>query len=71
MLFLCFGEFMLAGLGVQGVVEVIGIVGIQRRVQAGQTGVGNGTGGQSHVGIGVEGTVDLQILHSQRISFAA
>ena len=58
------GEGMGAGGRIQNIVIVIGVRGIQSSFQTGKTGVGNGTGGKTHVGVSVVGMVDLQIFRT-------
>jgi len=44
------------------VIHVVGIIGVKGRVDRGEAGIGNRSGGQATVFTGVVGAVDLQII---------
>ncbi len=56
---------MAAQSGIKHIEIVVGIRGVQSGPDTGKTGVGNGSGSQTGVRIGVVGAVDLQILRGQ------
>ena len=55
------GELMGSGFRIQHVIEIGSILEIQRSLDACKTGVGDRTGNQTLVQIGVVGTVHLQV----------
>ena len=65
MLLVGFREMVFSGAGVISVEVVVGILWVQGGGNAVLAGVGNGSGGQTLIGVGVIGMVDLQILRCQ------
>ena len=64
-----FREMVRTGFRIQRIVEVVGVLRHQRGVQAVQAGVGNRTGGQTGVRVGVVGGIQFQIGLSQGLCF--
>ena len=58
---------MQTGGSIQNVVIIVGGFGVQRGPDAVKTGIGDGTGDQTGINVGVVGAVNLQIFGTQRL----